>query len=121
MLKKEIGRQGEDIACDFLRKNKYMILACNYQVRQGEIDIIAQKGDKIVFVEVKTRTSKRFGTAAEAVTWKKRQHIMQAALAYMQNEKPKCPQYQFDVIEIYLTKDGIFEELNHIKDAFTYV
>ena len=120
MFKKTIGNIGEEIASGFLRKRKYEILARNYNTRQGEIDIIAQKKGKIAFVEVKSRTSKTFGSAAEAVTWKKRQHIMQAAIIYLQTEKPKYSSYGFDVIEIYLKKDGALEELNHIEDAFTY-
>ena len=120
MLKKTIGNIGEDMASAFLRKKKYGILARNYNTRQGEIDIIARKNDKISFVEVKSRTSKTFGSAAEAVTWKKRQHIMQAAIIYLQAERPGYKSYGFDVIEVYLTKEGELEKINHIEDAFTY-
>lgn len=120
MAKNVTGQKGEDFACEYLKKKKYDVLVRNYNTRQGEIDIIATLKEKIVFVEVKSRTSQKFGSAAEAVTWKKRQHIKQAALLYLQNEKPKHSSYGFDVIEVYMTKDGEMQELNHIKDAFTY-
>lgn len=120
MQKKQTGKIGEAFAREFLQKRKYNILASNYQTRQGEIDIIARKNDKLVFVEVKTRKSRKFGTAAEAVTWTKRQHVMLAALSYLQKEQPKYTVYQFDVIEVYLGKDDMLEEINHIEEAFTY-
>ena len=116
--KKATGRYGEDIACDFLRKAGYKIVARNYSVQQGELDIIASKNTLIVFVEVKTRKSLKFGSAGEAVTWSKRQHIISAALSFLQKEKPVNKGFRFDVIEVYLTLTGELKEVNHIVEAF---
>lgn len=65
--KQQRGKIGEDMATEYLNKKGYKILERNFECRQGEIDIIALDKDEIVFVEVKTRTSKKYGLAAEAV------------------------------------------------------
>ncbi len=120
MYKQTIGKIGEQLACKFLHGLGYKLLDRNYLIRQGEIDIVAQKKDVLVFVEVKTRKSDRFGTAAEAVTWRKRQSIMLTALNYIQVKSPCYKSYQFDVIEVYLDKDNDLKLINHIENAFSY-
>ena len=65
-----LGISGENLACDALARQGYAILARRYRTRVGEIDIVAQDGETLVFVEVKTRTSGNFGVPAEAVTWR---------------------------------------------------
>ena len=120
MSKNTVGKQGELLAREFLQKAGYALLAANYSTRQGELDIVAQDGNDVVFIEVKARRSRRFGTAAEAVTWRKRQHIMATALFFLQKERPRCKSYRFDVIEVYLSESGGLNEINHIKEAFSY-
>ena len=71
--KKFLGKKGEKLVVEYLKKHGYKILKTNYRTPFGEADIIAEDGDEIVFVEVKTRTSDRYGTPAESVVKKKRE------------------------------------------------
>ena len=116
---KIFGAKGESAAEKHLIKKGYKILCRNFNIRGGEIDIIAQKGEFTVFVEVKTRRSEEFGTPAEAVTYNKMQRLIKAANYYiMQNGD--C-HGRFDVIEVYGSMKGdkfILEKINHIKNAF---
>jgi len=76
MNKKSLGDFGEEVAADRLRVKGYRILARNWRTSAGEIDIIAQQNDVIVFVEVKTRTSDLYGTPQDAITQNKRRRII---------------------------------------------
>lgn len=115
--KQLIGKIGENLACEFLRKNKYIIIERNFRCRQGEIDIIATdtESKEIVFLEVKTRTNLKYGEGAEAVNSLKRKHIYMCVEYYIYINKIKNIPIRLDVIEIYF-KEGKFE-INHIKQA----
>lgn len=106
------GNIGEVLAVNFLKKNKYKILETNYSSKLGEIDIIALKNKTIVFVEVKARESKNFGSPCEAVTPYKQQKIRTVANYYLMLNGWVEENCRFDVIEVL---DG---ELNHIENAF---
>jgi putative endonuclease len=109
------GEQGEEIARNFLTMQGYEILATNFTYEKSEIDIIAKDDDTIVFVEVKTRSSKRFGLPEEAVTEKKQEKLMEGATYFLEENKISSP-IRFDIIAIYLYKGQ--SEIFHIKDAF---
>lgn len=109
MNKRETGRFGEDAAAEYLKLQGYDIVARNFRCRLGEVDIIAKKEDRIVFCEVKTRTTDSMGMPAEAVNEVKKAHIRKVAAVYMMWEKVTNYQVCFDVIEIYC---------NHIENAF---
>lgn len=109
-----LGKSGEEIACEFLLKNKYQIIEKNFRSKLGEIDIIAKDKNEIVFVEVKTRGQKIFGTPAEAVTKKKKNHIYNVAEYYMWKKNIENVFCRIDVIEIYMNKSI---SINHIKNA----
>ena len=114
--KKLLGRRGEQAAADYLKKKKYKIVGMNFSCRFGEIDVIAENRDYIVFVEVKLRKSAAFAEAKEFVTAAKQQRVMTAAQLWLQrNETEKQP--RFDVIEIY-GEQGNIEKINHIENAF---
>lgn len=118
MNTKEIGKFGEDKACEYLEKQGISVLKRNFYARCGEIDIIAKDGDTIVFLEVKTRLSKEFGTPAEFVDFRKQEKIIQTALYYLGNDDTDM---RFDVVEvIYKLSGNIMSvtEINHIKSAF---
>ena len=107
-----VGQAGEDLAVDFLRKKKYKILTVNYRSRFGEIDIVAQKGKIICFVEVKNRSSDKFGVGAEAVNLSKQKKIISLAQQFLfQNKYADCD-FRFDVIDI---SAGCIE---HFENAF---
>lgn len=114
-----LGRWGESVAADYLKKKKYDIVGLNYSCRFGEIDIIAQDRRYIAFVEVKLRKSAAFAEAKEFVTGAKQERIKTAASIWLsKNETQKQP--RFDVIEIYAPEGaesrGI--KINHIENAF---
>ena len=118
-----IGRYGENIACEYLKKQKFKILEQNYFASHNEIDIIAENKQYIIFVEVKTRSCSsslelNFGSPASAVTYSKQKRTLMAAQAYLLvHPSQKIP--RLDVIEIYLNKnDETVLKINHIEDAF---
>jgi len=116
---KQIGRFGEDLAVDFLKKQGYEILRTNFRCRLGEIDIIAKEGNTIVFVEVKTRKSLKFGLPSESVNFKKQLHIKRVAeyfIAYHLLQDKYL--YRFDVVEIFIDGKNDVTKINLIKDAF---
>ena len=96
------GKIGEDEAEEYLKEQGYEILCRNFRCMQGEIDIIAKDKKTIVFVEVKTRTSTKYGEAKEAVNKRKQKHIYESARYYLyQNRKENCLT-RIDVIEVYI-------------------
>ncbi len=117
--KRTIGDFGEDIAVKYLEEKGYKIIKRNYFCRTGELDIIAQDGDSLVFAEVKTRRSATFGRASEFVDYEKQQKIIKTGLYYIGSDDYA---FRFDVIEVYYkeTPKG-FEayEINHIENAFS--
>lgn len=126
MTTAEIGKKGEKLAANFLKRNGYKILERNLHQSHNEIDIIAANKEYIVFVEVKTRTANKdlflpYGSPATAVTKEKQKRTVRAATNYLltQSKKAKEKQPRMDVIEVYLEKEtGKLLEINHITDAF---
>ncbi len=124
MLKKKstvtIGSEGEKIAADWLLSNGYAIVKKNYRQRFGEVDIIARHGEYLVFIEVKTRSSKRFGSPLEAVTLKKQQQLSRIAKDYLARNNALDTLCRFDVLSVVLV-DGGSPKVNVIMNAFDYV
>ena len=114
-IKQEIGKLGEDIATHYLKQKGYTILERNFECRQGEIDIIAIDKKEIVFVEVKTRTSNKYGIPSEAVNRIKQKHILQTIKYYLYIRNLSDEFIRIDIIEVYI-KDSIYK-VNHIKQA----
>ena len=117
---KSIGDKGERIAAKLLKKQGYKIVAKNFRCAHGEIDLIAENKEFLVFVEVKTRTEseenfKNYGLPRDAVTKKKQQHIIYTANIYL-DKHPTDKSKRFDVIEVYLGKSPYAIS---ISDAFT--
>jgi len=115
-MRRALGQQGEEIAALYLQQQGYKILARNYRSRYGELDIICHKNGIIVFVEVKTRSSQRFGSPEEAITSTKIQHIKKVALIYLAEKKMAYQEIRFDVITILMQDNK--PRLNHIEAAF---
>lgn len=118
MYKRHItGKKGEDMAEKYLLENGYEILERNFSCRQGEIDIIAKENKEIVFIEVKTRTNKKYGEPIEAVTYIKIKHLMKSIEYYLYIRNLEDSFIRIDVIEIYQSKYKNL--LHHIKNAIT--
>lgn len=100
-----LGRYGEALAAEYLRKKGCRILAMNYRTRLGELDVIAADRRYVIFAEVKLRKNAAFAEAREFVTFAKRQKLAAAAEEWLQ-KNPQKLQPRFDVIEIY-APDGV--------------
>ena len=115
---REIGNKGEDAACEWLLKNGFTVLERNFTIRGGELDIIAQENDYLVFVEVKTRKSGSMVSGAEAVDRKKQTCIVKAAAQYIYTHPEQAElQPRFDVAEI-LTEQGVPRKIRYTRNAF---
>ena len=114
-----LGAWGEKQAEKFLTQRGFSVLQRNYHSRYGEIDLIMENAEFLIFVEVKLRKNSRFGTPAEAVTVKKQERLRKTALLYLQTHATK-KQPRFDVIEIYAPKgmDTVPLPISHIENAF---
>lgn len=97
---KEKGNQGEFLAVKQMQKLGYRIIEQNYRSQYGEIDIIAEKDDVLVFTEVKFRKGTKTGLPAEAVDWNKQQHIIETAKAYLAEQDITDKDCRFDVAEV---------------------
>ena len=111
LYKKLLGRKGEDLAYIYLKKLGYKIIETNYYTKFAEADIIALKGDVLTFVEVKTRTSNKYGAPSEAVNKKKQEKYRELALYYV-NDKNYDGEIAFAVVEVMGTS------VNFIENAF---
>jgi putative endonuclease len=98
--RQQLGKLGEDLAVEELERRGYAILARRYRTRCGEIDIVAEDRDTLVFVEVKARASAEFGTAAEAVTRHKQRKLAQMATDYLTRAEGPARPCRFDVVAI---------------------
>jgi putative endonuclease len=118
----ELGRLGEKIAAIYLHKYGFTIIDTNYRIRGGEIDIIAQFQNLVVFVEVKSRSidaGMSYGTALEAVDRRKIEHIIKTAKFWIyQNAADEDYNYRFDVVELLFERKKL-KKLNYIKSAFS--
>lgn len=113
----ELGKKGEQIAIDYLVKNGYQIREKNWRFLKAEVDIIAQKENTLVAVEVKTRTSDYFGDPQDFITKKKIQLLVLAMNEYVVSKNLDV-EVRFDIIAILLNKKKI--SIEHIDDAFLY-
>jgi putative endonuclease len=111
----ELGKLGEEMAVDFLRKDGYTILNTNWTFQKAEIDIIAKKDNILAIVEVKTRSSLEFGLPQDFVKPKKIQLLVKAVDAYV-IEKDLDIDVRFDIIAIH--KEGRSFVIEHLIDAF---
>ena len=116
---KTLGKKGEDIAAAFLEKKGYNILFRNYKCSFGEIDIIAKHKKTLSFIEVKTRSTKKYGLPQEAVTPAKQAKISRVALEFVQRYKMENRAARFDVVSVQYLNDGYAVDL--IENAFELI
>ena len=110
-----LGKKGEDLACSYLEEQGYTILHRNWRWRKLELDIIAEKDNTLVVIEVKTRRNDFFGTPEEAVNDAKIKHIVRATDAYVKKFAIDLP-VRFDIISIIGNNSSFHVE--HLQDAF---
>ena len=117
LKRKEVGARGEKLAVDFLKKRGYKIVRRNFRCREGEIDIIVQYGDCVVFVEVRTKKGSGFGTPEESVTLSKREKLISLTNAYLQGCDNPPTSWRIDVVAVELAPDNKVSRLEHIENA----
>ena len=108
------GREGEEIACRFLMQKGYQLLTRNFRAERAEIDLVMRDGKTIVFVEVKARSTDRYGLGREAVTPRKQQNILRAAQCYLAAHSAFDSAVRFDVAEVDITNGAVA----YIENAF---
>ena len=113
----DVGQYGEDLAAQFLLKKGYKILERNFRARYCEIDIVAQQKDVLVFVEVKTRTSGKYGLPEEAVDWKKLRTLRRAAWYYKLLHPSLPDALRIDVVAIELDRQRRVERIELFKNV----
>lgn len=113
------GKSGEDRVAAYLRKSGWSVIKRNFQCRYGEIDIIAENDEYIIFVEVKTRKKNSLTSPAESVTHAKQQRIMLTAQDYLSKTLcEKQPRFDVAAVTVEETKDGKRFHLDYIQNAF---
>ena len=112
VYKKVLGKKGERLAEQYLVSQGFVLVSRNYKTPFGEADLLMQKGEDVVFVEVKTRTADEYGTPAESVTKRKIAHYKKIAAYYLCGKREEIS-IRFDVVEV--SADG---QINHIENAF---
>ncbi|HAD10285.1 MAG TPA: YraN family protein [Porticoccaceae bacterium] len=115
----DLGAKAEQLACKLLRSHGLKIKARNYRTRRGEVDIIAEDGETLVFVEVRLRSNARFGGARESITPRKQQRIILASQHYLQQEDGNSRPCRFDTICLDRKTGASSSNAEWIKDAFS--
>lgn len=117
MERKWLGGLGERLAADFLKKQGCQIIETNYRCPEGEIDIVAEKGDCLVFVEVRARKSTSFGTPEESLTRAKKERLKNSGLHYLATHPHSLPQWRIDFVAIELDRQGRVSRMELIENA----
>lgn len=111
--KRDFGDAGESLAERFLKNKGYRLIAKNYVTKWGEIDLIMEEGKMLVFVEVRRRSSLKYGAPEESINVKKIKHLIKSALVYVMNTCSDKKMVRFDVVSI------LPGQIRHIPNAFT--
>ncbi|OGO43111.1 MAG: hypothetical protein A2137_07835 [Chloroflexi bacterium RBG_16_58_8] len=117
MTRRETGTLGEQLARDFVAKNGYQVLDTNYRCRDGEVDIIAKQDDTLVFIEVRTKKSRQFGTPEESITPTKMERLRTVAAHYGIEHDNLPLNWRIDVVAIQMDTRGRVERIELIENA----
>jgi len=117
MKRRDTGILGEKLAKDFVKKRGYRILETNYRCPEGEIDIVAKDKDCLVFIEVRTKTSREFGSPEESITPVKRERMRATAARYRQSHSNLPPLWRIDMVAVELDQRGKLSRIELIENA----
>ena len=117
MTRKTTGIMGEKLANRFLIERGYKVIETNYRCRDGEIDIIASKDDCLVFIEVRTKRSRLFGTPEESITPTKKEHLRAVANRYRETHTDLPPSWRIDLVAVELGRTGQPQRIELIENA----
>ncbi|MBF6592455.1 MAG: YraN family protein [Ktedonobacterales bacterium] len=112
-----LGSGGERLAAAWLVARGMRVIERNWRCPYGELDLIAEEAETLVFVEVKTRRGERMGTPEEAITPAKRRHLVAASLAYLAEHAREDAPYRIDVVAVQLTPAGALVAVRHYANA----
>lgn len=116
--RRQLGQIAEAHASRFLEARGYRIRARNWRCWLGEVDLIAEHRQDLVFIEIKSRRTGDYGRPADAVNFAKRRKLSRLADAYVQSQNLTDVNCRFDVVELWLSEGGQVERWNVIEDAF---
>ncbi|MGA9173468.1 MAG: YraN family protein [Thermoactinomyces sp.] len=116
--RKEVGRLGENIAAHMLLEKGYVIVERNWTSRLGELDLIAQKDQQLVVVEVRTTCGGRYGYGFQSVDFRKQQKVRRLAIQYIQQKQLEHLPVRFDVVSVLLDRELNPLQIEHIEGAF---
>lgn len=117
--RKPLGALGEQLAADFLEQSGFRLLTRNWRCRKGEIDLVAEDGDTLVFAEVRTRRETgTFGTPQESVNARKQHQVRELAGMYVHMTKSYDRKCRFDVVAVRMDPEGQLIGIDHIRNAF---
>ena len=117
MKRRDTGIRGEKLAKDFLKKRGYRILETNYRCPEGEIDIVAKHQDSLVFIEVRTKTSLKFGSPEESITLTKMERLRITAARYWQTHNDLPLLWRIDFVAVELNQQGKLLRIELIENA----
>ena len=113
--RRQTGQQGEAIAAGYFIERGFRILDRNWRCPTGELDIVMEKNDTLIFVEVRTRRGHRYGTAEESVTPSKQARLIELAHSYIQLTQPPHQQWRIDIAAVHLGQGT--PQVNHLENA----
>ncbi len=117
MKPNSLGRLGETLAGAFLKNKGYQILEKNWRTPYGEIDLVARQAESIIFVEVKTRSSRSLGPPEISITHRKAEHMRSAAEYYIQQHPEVQADWRIDVVTIQLLPDQSPAMIDHFENV----
>ena len=115
--RKRLGNVGEEMAMRELGRRGYVVRERNWRCAEGELDIVAERDNKLVFVEVRTRRGDRFGTPEESITLAKRAHLIAAAQAYLEAHSLQDRDWRIDVVAVEMSAQGQLLRVDVIENA----
>ena len=113
----KLGTWGESLACRFLQGKGYQIVVSNYRNRHGEVDIVAQHGEELVFVEVRTRRPGSYGAPEESLSPAKVRRLLNTCQEYLQEGALDGAAWRVDLVCIYLGRGGRVQDVQHLTHA----
>lgn len=111
-----LGLRGERIAERWLVHKGWRVLQRRFRDGHRDVDLIAQRGETVAFVEVKARSGQQFGTPVEAVDWRKRRELVRSARMWISRHGQPGESYRFDVIGVLMAESKVF--VRHVENAF---
>ncbi len=111
-----LGKTGEKLAQDYLKRKGYRILEANYRCTIGEIDIIAEKKGRLAFIEVRTRSSREFGTPEESITEAKKEKLASLCMEYVSSHNVSR-EWHLDLVAVEFNREGKLQRIDHLPDV----